>query len=137
MAKQPGRLVLIKADTSGTGTFTTIGGARTKSLSINSEQVDVTSSDSADQWRELLEGAGVKSMAMSLSGVFEDDAAFSTVLGYALNGTIMEWQYIFPGLGTFEGMFQIASAELGGEYNAESNYSWSLESAGLITFTAS
>jgi TP901-1 family phage major tail protein len=136
MAKSPGRLILVKIDTTGAGVFATIAGARTKSLTINSEQVDVTNSDSASQWRELLEGAGVKSMSVSCQGVFEDDAAFGKAIEYCLAGSIREYQFIYPGLGTFEGNFQVASTDLGGEYNAEANYSFSFESAGLIAFTA-
>lgn len=135
MTAQPGRLILVKANTSGV-TFETIAGARTKSLTINSEQVDVTNSDSAGQWRTLLAGAGVKSMSISLAGVFEDDTAFGTAIGWALAGTISDWQLVYPGLGTFEGPFQIASSDLSGEYNAEAQYSFSLESGGEITFTA-
>ena len=137
MAKTAGRLILIKVDTTGGGSFSTIGGARTKSVTINNEQVDVTNSDSANQWRELLASAGVKSMSISCQGVFDDDAAFNTALGYLLNGTIRSFQAIFPGLGQFDGLFQISSADIGGEYNKETNYSFSLESAGAITFTAS
>lgn len=136
MAKQPGRLVLIKVDTTGAGAFSVIGGMRTKSATINSEQVDVTSDSSVNQWRELLAGAGVKSMSISGSGVFEDDAAFGKCVDYALGGLIQEWQLIYPGFGTFEGLFQVAGLDLAGEYNAETNYSFSLESAGEIAFTA-
>lgn len=136
MAKQAGRLFLAKVDTTGAGAFNTIAGGRTKSMTINSEQVDVTNSGSANQMRELLEGAGVKSISATLGGVFEDDAAFGTAAGYALAGTIREWQLIIPDFGTYEGLFQIASMDLGGEYNAEQNYSFSLESAGDISFTA-
>lgn len=135
MAKQPARLILVKRDTTGAGAFTTIAGARTKSLSINSEQVDVTTSDSTNQWRELLAAAGVKSMSISLQGIFEDDAAFGLVITSTLNATNDDYQFLYPGLGTFEGSFQIASGDLGGEYNAAANYSFSLESAAEITFT--
>lgn len=135
MAKQPGRLVLLKIDTTGAGVFVTIGGMRSKSATINSEQVDVTDSDSVNQWRELLANAGVKSMSMSGSGIFEDGAAFGILVTACLAGTIREWQLVYPQLGTFEGNFQIAGLDLAGEYNAEANYSFSLESAGEIIFT--
>jgi len=135
MPKQAGRLVLIKVDSTGAGVFVTIGGMRTKSATINSEQVDVTDSDSVNQWRELLANAGVKSMSMSGSGVFEDGAAFGFCVTYCLAGTIREWQLIYPQLGTFEGLFQVVGLDLAGEYNAEANYSFSLESAGEIIFT--
>ncbi|MDZ7824504.1 MAG: phage major tail protein, TP901-1 family [Ahrensia sp.] len=136
MPKQAGRSVLVRVDLTGAGLFTTIGGAQTKSLTINNEQVDVTNSDS-NQWRELLAGAGVRSISISLKGVFDDDAAANKVLEYSMNGTIREFQFFVPSMGTFEGMFQTVSFELSGEYKGEVQYSCSFESAGPITLTVS
>lgn len=135
MAKQPGRLVLVKVDTTGAGVFATIGGGQTKSLTINNEQVDVTNSDSTEQFRELLESAGVKSMSISIKGVFDDDAAFNKVVDYSMGGLIKEFQFVVPGLGTFEGLFLVASVELSGEYKGAAQYSSSFESAGVIILT--
>jgi TP901-1 family phage major tail protein len=137
MAKQPGRLVLLKIDTTGGGAYATIGGAQTKSLTINNEQVDVTNSDSTNQWRELLGGAGVRSISAALKGVFDDDAAANKVVEYAVNGTIRAFQLVFPNLGTFEGNFLVSSVEVSGEHKGAVQYSSSFESAGPITFTAS
>lgn len=136
MPKQAGRLVLVKVDTTGAGAYATIGGGQTKSLTLNNEQVDVTNSDSTNQWRELLAGAGVKSMSIALKGVFDDDAAANKVVEYGVNGTIRGFQFVVPGLGTFEGQFLTASVELSGEYKGAVQYSSSFESAGAITFTA-
>lgn len=137
MTAVAGRLMLIKLDMTGGGSYSTVAGARSKGMTINAEAVDVTNSDSTNQWRELLSGAGVKSLSASLAGVFEDDAAFNQAVSYCLNNTIRSWQIIASGLGTFEGLFQISSLDFSGDYNKEEEYSFKLESAGPITFTAS
>jgi TP901-1 family phage major tail protein len=59
----------------GDGQFETIAGLRATRLSFNAESVDVTSLESAGGWREILGGAGVKSAAISGSGVFKDAAS--------------------------------------------------------------
>ena len=73
MAGQKGRDVLIKIGNAGTPeTFATIAGVRAKSISLNARTVDGTSGESASAWRELIAGAGVKSMSVSGAGVFKD-----------------------------------------------------------------
>ena len=74
MAAQNGKDLLIKLDLTGTGNFETIAGLRATRLSFNAESVDVTTLESSGGWRELLGGAGVKSAAVSGSGVFKDAA---------------------------------------------------------------
>lgn len=133
MTKQAGRLVLIKVDTTGAGVFATIGGGQTKSITLNNEQVDVTNDQSVNQWRELLGGAGVKSMSCALKGIFDNDAAATKMFDNALSGTINDYQIIVPGIGTFEGAFQVASCEISGEYKGAVQYSTNFESAGEIT----
>lgn len=136
MAAQKGRSVLIKVDTNGSGSFETIGGMRSKSLTINKETVDVSDSDSAGQWRELLGGAGVKSMTLSGSGVFKDSTTEGKLREYMMGDALIEFQFIMPGLGTFEGPFDLTTLEYSGEYNGEAQYSVTVESGGEITFTA-
>lgn len=136
MAAQKGREILIKADVAADGNFVTIGGMRSKSLSINEETVDVTDSDSANSWRELLAGAGVKNASISGSGVFKDSASEAQILTWKMAGTHPDLQFIVPSLGTFEGEFAIPSLEYSGEYNGEAQFSMSFDSAAEITFTA-
>lgn len=136
MAAQKGSDLLIKlGDGQVSQTFTTVAGLRNKSLKINSEIVDTTNSDSVNKWRETLEGAGIKSMSVSGSGVFTDSAVESSLVALKLAGTHRDYQIVVPGLGTFEGAFQISEMEFAGEHNAEVTHSFGLESAGEIAFT--
>lgn len=136
MAAQTGKSILIKIDTTGAGVFSTIGGMRSKSITLNKETVDVTDSDSVMQWRELLGGAGVKTCSISGSGVFKDSATEGLVRTNFFGDVIGEFQFVIPDFGTFEGLFDITSLEYSGEYNGEAQFSMSFESAGPITFTA-
>lgn len=137
MAAQTGRTALVKLDNTGSGSYQTVGGVRTRTLTINSEAVDVTTSDSTNQWRELLATAGVKSMDISVSGVFVDDTYINQVIAYVNACTIRNWQYIHSAIGTFQGAFQVTSFELGAEHNGAVTFSFTLESAGEITYTPS
>lgn len=138
MPAQKGREILIKmGDGQATEAFTAIAGIRSRSLTLNRENVDVTNSDSPSMWRELLADAGVRSMSVSGNGVFKSTETEAAVVTHILTGTThRNFQLVIPGLGTFAGPFHIASSELGGEYNGESTHSISLESAAAITFVA-
>lgn len=136
MAAQKGLELLLKVDTDGVPTFATLGGIQTPGLVGSTETVEFTSQDDTDRFRQLLEGAGVISLAVNGDGVFKDDAPFATVNTYFLAGTIRQWQVIVPDFGTYQGLFQITSFEIGGEHNGEVRFTIGLESAGTITFTA-
>jgi len=135
MAAQKGRDLLLKVDSTGAGVFVSVAGLRNRNLSLNARPVDITNADSVNGWREILEGAGVKSASLSGTGVFRDDAADETVRGYFFNGSIRNWQLIVPGFGIIQGAFQITALEYAGEYDGEVTYSLALESAGTLGFT--
>ena len=59
MPAQKGKDLLLKIDDGAAG-FVTVAGLRTRQLAFNAETVDVTHSESAGRWRELLAGAGVR-----------------------------------------------------------------------------
>ena len=138
MSAQKGSELLIKiGDDASPEVFTALAGLRTKTAAINAETVDITNSDTVQKWRELLPGAGVKSMAVSGSGVFLDAAVDQTLVTEVMAQTFRDFQIVIPGLGTFEGRFQITQWQFAGEHNAEVTYDISLESAGIIAYTAS
>ncbi len=134
MVAQRGKDLLLKVDSDGLGTFTTVAGLRTRSLAFNTESVDITHQESVGQWRELLAGAGVKTARLSGAGVFKDAASDATVRDYFFNGTIRAWQVIIPNFGIVEGLFQITSLEFTGRHDGELSFELSLDSAGPLTF---
>lgn len=135
MSAQKGSELLLKiGNDSSPQTFTTVAGLRTKSLKFNSEMVDTTNADSVGKWRELLEGAGINSCSASGSGVFLDSVSEEAVRAAYFAGSIRDWQIVVPGLGTFEGRFQITELQYAGDHKGETTYDISLESAGPISF---
>ncbi len=134
MAAQKGSALLLKLDKTGTGTYITIAGLRTRRLVVNAATIDTTNADSASAWRELLSGGGVKSASLSGSGVFSDEDSDSEMQKYLFAGTIRNWQIIIPNFGTITGKFQLTSLEFAGEFDGEMTYQMSLDSAGALTF---
>lgn len=137
MAATAGRLMLVKLDNTGGGSYQTVGGVRTRTISVNAEEVDITNSDSTNQFRELLAAAGVKSVEIALSGINLDDAYINQARAYALANTIRNWQCTASGWGTYQGLFQVSKFTEAGEYNGAMTYDMTLASAGEITFSAS
>jgi TP901-1 family phage major tail protein len=134
MAAQKGKDLLIKiADGAG---FTTVAGLRTRRLAFNAETVDVTHAESANRWRELLGGAGVKRASVSGRGLFKDAASDALIRATFFDGAIEDYQIVIADFGTVQGAFQIVSLEFAGEHNGEVTFDLSLESAGELTFTA-
>ncbi|NGM46619.1 phage major tail protein, TP901-1 family [Rhodobacter sp. SGA-6-6] len=136
MAVQAGKDLLIKIDQTGDGQFETIAGLRATRISFNAETVDVTSLESQGGWRELLAGAGVKSAAISGSGVFRDANTDERARQIFFDGEIPAFQVVIPDFGTVEGPFQISALDYAGSHNGEATYEVTLASAGVLTFTA-
>ncbi len=137
MTAQKGKDLLLKVDSDGAGSFTTVAGLRARNLAFNAASVDITDQESTGRWRELLEGAGIKTARITGSGIFKDAASDETLRSYFFNGTVRAFRVIVPELGTIEGPFQIASLEYAGQHDGEVSFDLSLESAGALTFTAS
>ncbi|HML91751.1 phage major tail protein, TP901-1 family [Methyloceanibacter sp.] len=136
MTAQKGKDLLLKVDSGGGGGFVTVAGLRARTLAFNAATVDATDQESAGRWRELLEGAGLKTARVSGSGIFKDAASDETLRQYFFAGTLRDWQVIVPDFGTVEGPFQIASLEYGGRHDGEVSFELGLESAGALAFTA-
>lgn len=136
MAAQKGKDLLLKLDADGAGDFLTVAGLRSRTISVNTETVDITHSESAGRWRELLEGAGVRNARVAGTGIFKDAASDALIRNYAFTGIIRAWQIVVPDFGTMQGPFQITSFELSGRHDAEIAFELTLESAGEIAFTA-
>lgn len=135
MSAQKGRDLLLKVDTDGTGTFVTVAGLRSNALSFNAETVDITTQESAGQWRELLAGAGIRQAGLRGQGIFKDAASDATIRQYFFNGTIRNWQVVLPDFGTVAGPFQITALDFSGRYDGEMVFELALASAGVLTFT--
>ncbi len=135
MAVQNGKDLLVKVDLTGDGNFQSVAGLRATRISFNAESVDVTSLESQGGWRELLSGAGVKSAAISGSGIFRDEGSDERVRQVFFDGETPDFQIVIPDFGTVEGAFQVSSIEYAGTHDGEATYEISLSSAGALLFT--
>ncbi|MDC9823825.1 phage major tail protein, TP901-1 family [Devosia sp. ZB163] len=134
MTAQSGKDMLLKLDQSGSGSFVTVAGLRSRSLAFNAAAIDVTDAESAGRWRELLAGGGIKRAAVAGSGIFKDQASDATIRSLFFAGTIRNWQLILPDFGTVEGPFQIVALEFAADHAGEVTFELALESAGQLSF---
>lgn len=132
MAAEKGSAFLLKV---GNGAvplaFATMAGLRTTQLSINGEAVAITSKNSGG-WRELLSGAGVRSVNVSGAGVFTGSAAEGRIKSSALAGTIDDYQLSFESGETMTGRFLVTRLDYAGDYDGERSYTLTLESSGPV-----
>ncbi len=132
MAAQKGSAFLLKiSDGAVTPTYNTVAGLRTTQMSINGESVVITTKESGG-WRELLSGAGTRSVTVSAAGIFLGSAAEVQVRGNALAGTIADYELSFEGGEKMRGKFLVQRLDYSGDFNGERNYTMTLESSGLV-----
>jgi len=120
MAAQAGKDILLKiSDGAPTPVFTTVAGLRARTISLNAQTIDATDGDSAGRWRELLAGSGVRSVAVSGSGVFRDAASDAAVRDSFFAQTARVWRLVIPDFVQLEGPFLVAALEYAGDHDGE------------------
>jgi TP901-1 family phage major tail protein len=132
MSAQRGRDMLLKIDL-GEGPVT-VAGLRTRRIAFNSEAADITDSESAGRWRELLAGCGIKRASIAGAGIFKDAASDLAIRSLFLGETIACWEMFIPGLAAISGPFQIVALEYSGAHDGEIAFEIALESAGELRF---
>ena len=91
MTAQKGSAFLLKIGDGATpAAYQTVAGLRTTQMSVNGDAVVVTHKDSGG-WRELLSGAGTRSVSVSAAGIFLGSAAEAAIRAHALAGTIDQY----------------------------------------------
>ena len=132
MTAQKGSAFLLKI---GDGTqppaYETVAGLRTTQMSINGDTVVVTHKESGG-WRELLSGAGTRSVSVSAAGIFLGSAAEDSVRSHALAGTIEDYELSFEDGAKLRGRFLVQRLDYAGDFNGERNYTLQLESSGPV-----
>jgi TP901-1 family phage major tail protein len=132
MGAEKGSAFLLKVGNGGEPpVFTTVAGMRTTQMSVNGEAVNVTSKDSGG-WRELLSGAGVRSVSVAASGIFTGSASEVRVKTNALAGLVDDYELSFESGEKLSGRFLVTRLDYSGDYNGERNYALSLESSGPV-----
>ena len=132
MAAERGSAFLLKiGDGAATPAFTTVAGLKTTQLSVNGDAVAITNKGSGG-WRELLSGAGVRSVSVAASGIFTGSSAEVQVRGLALSGALETYQLSFESGEKMQGKFLVTRLEYAGDFNGERNYTLTLESSGAV-----
>ena len=133
MSAEKGRAFLLKVGDGGAPpVFATVAGMRTTQLSVNGEAVNITSKDSGG-WRQLLSGAGVRSVSVSGSGIFTGSSAESRIKANALAGLLDDYELSFESGERMRGKFLLTRLDYAGDHNGERSYALSLESSGAVT----
>ncbi|MDG5748246.1 phage major tail protein, TP901-1 family [Qipengyuania sp. XHP0207] len=132
MTAQKGAAFLLKIGDGGSPqTYETVAGLRTTQMSINGDTVVVTTKESGG-WRELLSGAGTRSVSVSASGIFLGSDAEDRVRGNALAGTLDAYELSFEDGAKMRGQFLVQRLDYAGDFNGERTYSVQLESSGQV-----
>jgi TP901-1 family phage major tail protein len=132
MAAERGSAFLLKiGDGASPPGFVTVAGLKTTQLSINGDAVAITNKGSGG-WRELLSGAGVRSVSVAASGIFTGSSAEAQVRSLALTGDLQEYQLSFESGERMQGEFLVTRLEYAGDFNGERNYTLALESSGEV-----
>ena len=132
MSAEKGSAFLLKIGNGGNlPVFATVAGMRTTQMSVNGEAVNVTSKDSGG-WRELLPGAGVRSVSVGASGIFTGSTAELRLKSNALAGLTDDYELSFESGERLRGRFLVTRLDYSGDHNGERNYTLSLESSGPV-----
>lgn len=132
MPAEKGSAFLLKVgDGAATPVYSTVAGLRTTQMSINGDPVVITNKGSGG-WRELLSGAGVRSVSVSGAGVFTGSAAETRLKANALAGMLDDYELSFESGETMRGRFLLSRLDYAGDFNGERSYTLALESSGQV-----
>ena len=128
-------LIKIGNGATPTETFTTIGGLRGASLSLANNLVNC-SNISTGKWQKLVSSAGIAGIAIGGTGYFTDSAAEEALRSAAFSASANNYEIIFGNNDKISGAFIVAGYKRAGNNNGLEEFSVSLESSGVVTFTS-
>lgn len=125
MAEQLGRKVTVSVDGDVVAT------ARTTSMTVNNESVNITSAGD-DGVRRLMDEPGEKSVEITLDGLYTDESLYDLAQGASLLTAVVLTYETY----TLTGDFFLASYNEGQPYNEAITFSATLQSSGAVTKAA-
>jgi len=108
--------------------------ARTKTITLGSESIDVTS-DCDDGFRTLLADPAQRQIDMAVDGILRQDDFVEPLIDPAPATFLDTWTLVIPGLGEISGEFFLSDFELGAPYNEGTTFSATVQSSGAWTYT--
>lgn len=132
MPAQKGAAFLLKISNGAMpAVYQTVAGLRTTQMSISGDAVVITNRESGG-WREMLSGAGVRSVSVSAAGIFLGSSAEAQIRANAMSGTLDDYELSFEDGEKLRGRFLVQKLDYSGDFNGERNYTLSLESSGEV-----
>jgi predicted secreted protein len=139
-ATRGGAVLPLTTDGTGTAieTFDDLTGLSSTTISEAATVQEITNK-SSNNFKEILDQAGIKSMSLSGKGFYSSDWAQDKMRTLFLAQRINRYQvFVVPVSATvlkyWEGCFKIASMENTGELDASQQFTVSLESSGEFTY---
>jgi TP901-1 family phage major tail protein len=112
---------------------TVVVGARTDTVTINNEPIDITDKDDAG-WRTLMADVGLRTISCSVEGIIKDATLISAAM--AGNALLIDDGVVdIDGIATLSGNWHLQSLELGAETAEAITFTATLESTGAVTPT--
>jgi TP901-1 family phage major tail protein len=134
MPKSAGRDLVLSVY-NGTS-YVPVAGLRTRSLTLDDTEVDVTTADSTGRWKELLTGAGVRSLSVEAAGLWDRDAGGKLALAQFTAGTLFTGRIAWPAAGLqFDASFQVQNMAFEAPYDGAGGFSMTVNSSGPVTIT--
>lgn len=109
-------------------------GARTDSITLNNEPLDITDKDDSG-WRTLLADVGARTISCEIEGVLKDATLLSDGVGTASTALLKECVVTISGLGTITGDFYLSNVQIGAEQADVVTFTATLESGEAPTVT--
>lgn len=132
MAAMAGRKLRIKYDSGGGAAV--VAGARTDSMTINNESIDITDKDDVGV-RTLLDDIGTKGLEMTCEGVLIDNTFAALANAAAATSALHDFEFEMGSVGTYSGSFFISSFEMSGAEGTDpATFTMSVQSSGAVTF---
>lgn len=109
--------------------FKTIGGLRTSSFAFASEAIEISNYGS-NQWRQVKDGAGFRTVSVSGDGVYTSAVNFRALEADAFANNLVCLGFVDVTAGrVYHGCFKIVSVEASAEFSGEATFTLSAESA--------
>ena len=133
MTAQKGAAFLLKiGDGAQPPAYATVAGLRTTQMSINGDTVVVTTRTSGG-WRELLSGAGTRSVSVSAARHLPRQQRRGARSAPTRSpGTLDDYELSFEDGEKLRGRFLVQRLDYAGDFNGERNYTLQLESSGAV-----
>lgn len=108
--------------------------ARSKTLTIGSESIDITQ-DCDGAFRRLMDEPASRFLDMAVEGVLTQDDWLLQALDTSSNVFLSEYTMVISGVGSIKGDFFISNYELGAPHDDAVTFSATVQSSGEWTFT--